>query len=1104
MSLYGALFSGVSGLNAQSNKLGVISDNISNVNTVGYKGVTGVFGTLVTSSATTSAYSPGGVLGTARQTISTQGLLQSTSSPTDIGIQGNGFFVVNQSSDGTGAVQYTRAGSFTADATGNYRNTAGLYLQAWPLDRDGRLPGEPGNLDTTSSANLASLKTVNVTSLTGSAAATSSVSLSANLRSTQTAFIGASGVVTMDSLDVRNSTIAAKDVIVPSDVNGTQRGDAFTVSTGQGVSYTYVYGGFTYGRDISDGTNGDSGIATLTGQSTLSGVEQTLNDTPVTLNNNMSVDANGIITITSVGHGLKTGDHVAIVGATDFGGMTAATAINTAGGFTVTVLTDDTYTIDTGLGTGNTTPATNAGGSAIVSPQPMKIAANGDITVSAPAHGLAVGDPVTLSGLTAAVSGVASTSINNQTFIVKSITDDNHYVLGSSLVGSGTFGGTGTIVQTDDPFKITSSSKDVIVRQVGHGLKTGDVVTLSGSTADVGNISATQLNNTFKATVIDDDHYKITVSSTATSTTGGGSGTIIAETRPFIGNILDATNANQPFLGTTTTAPFSTAALSFTISTSTTGTVKFTYTASTPNSQTGQFNNLTNLADAINAVNGLSARVVNNRIYISATDSNEAVTFANVQDTADDTGTSVLAGIDWVRELGLRDVVSGSNRFATMEGLASIVNNSPGLTGTVENAISDSSLNINVLDPLDTISFSDRATSSALPSLSGNQFTTINGSKIVQITMPSNIAFSTGDVVHINGASLPGAVNGIPKADFTGDFEITKTGNNTFTIQVADAATSGGVGDATGLVVTPPNNHGSILAALGLVDSLNGSSYTTPETTSAIGPAYDPTSPTKNMASGSIPPHSTRPATIFDAQGTGHNINMSFLKVATNTWAVEVYVTPASDVSSVLPNGQIAYGTLSFNGDGTLRSVSSTLSAAASVQWTNGAAASTVNFNWGTAGQPAGTPNATVIGLADGMSQQSADYSLNFVKQNGAPVGQLTGVAIDRAGFITASYSNGETQKLFKIPLASFTNPDQLQSASGNAYTQTSESGEVNLKQADSSGVGFLSSSALEASNVELANQLTDMIVAQRAYQANTKVISTADQLLDNLNQILR
>ena len=186
MSLYGALFSGVSGLNSQSNKIGIISDNISNVNTIGYKGNAALFQSLVTSAASTAAFSPGGVLGSNRQQVDRQGLLQSTDSPTDIAISGDGFFVVNQAADQSGQVLYTRAGSFRQDSTGNFRNSAGFFLQAWPLDREGRLPGEPGNLDTTSSANLTSLRTVNVQNLTGVAASTTSVSIGANLNATTT------------------------------------------------------------------------------------------------------------------------------------------------------------------------------------------------------------------------------------------------------------------------------------------------------------------------------------------------------------------------------------------------------------------------------------------------------------------------------------------------------------------------------------------------------------------------------------------------------------------------------------------------------------------------------------------------------------------------------------------------------------------------------------------------------------------------------------------------------------------------------------------------------------------------------------------------------
>src|SRR4051812_19458828 len=141
MSLYGALYAGVAGLQAQSNKLGIISDNIANVNTVGYKEGLSEFETLVTTAGNATAYSPGGVLGANRQLVDTQGLLQTTSSPTDIALSGAGLFVVNQNAAGDGQVLYTRAGSFTQDAQGNFTNAAGFFLQAWPLDSNGLLPG---------------------------------------------------------------------------------------------------------------------------------------------------------------------------------------------------------------------------------------------------------------------------------------------------------------------------------------------------------------------------------------------------------------------------------------------------------------------------------------------------------------------------------------------------------------------------------------------------------------------------------------------------------------------------------------------------------------------------------------------------------------------------------------------------------------------------------------------------------------------------------------------------------------------------------------------------------------------------------------------------
>ena len=178
MSVLGAMYSAVSGLAAQSQALGVISDNISNVNTIGYKGTSSNFGTLVTAASIENAYSPGGVRMTPYQHVDQQGLLQSSGSPTDIAIVGNGLFVVNEAAASGFGNNYlfTRAGSFNADKDGNLVNPAGYYLQGWPLDSTGSLPA--------STTVLTSLETVNVANLTGTAVPTSNIEMRLNLPST--------------------------------------------------------------------------------------------------------------------------------------------------------------------------------------------------------------------------------------------------------------------------------------------------------------------------------------------------------------------------------------------------------------------------------------------------------------------------------------------------------------------------------------------------------------------------------------------------------------------------------------------------------------------------------------------------------------------------------------------------------------------------------------------------------------------------------------------------------------------------------------------------------------------------------------------------------
>ena len=180
MSLYGALFSGVSGLSAQSQSMGIIADNITNVNTIGYKTTRAAFSTLVTASGTASKYSPGGVSANPGGLVDRQGLLQASTSATDLAITGKGFFVVNTDqvpTTTTGTYLYTRAGSFAADSNGYLKNTAGYFIQGYPYDAVGALP---------SNRSLASMETVNLSDLTGTATPTSTLSISANLNSDTT------------------------------------------------------------------------------------------------------------------------------------------------------------------------------------------------------------------------------------------------------------------------------------------------------------------------------------------------------------------------------------------------------------------------------------------------------------------------------------------------------------------------------------------------------------------------------------------------------------------------------------------------------------------------------------------------------------------------------------------------------------------------------------------------------------------------------------------------------------------------------------------------------------------------------------------------------
>ena len=262
-----------------------------------------------------------------------------------------------------------------------------------------------------------------------------------------------------------------------------------------------------------------------------------------------------------------------------------------------------------------------------------------------------------------------------------------------------------------------------------------------------------------------------------------------------------------------------------------------------------------------------------------------------------------------------------------------------------------------------------------------------------------------------------------------------------------------------------------------------------------ITKTYDAATSAKNMASNTLTPDFERSVQIFDSKGGARQLTMGFMKQAfSNKWHVEAYIEPAGDTTAT--DGLLASGTISFNADGTvdLVNTSTALTAAISIPWapTLGLSAQSVTLNFGTQNK------------ADGLSQFDGPSQLKGSSVDGALFGELSTIQVDSLGFVTALFENGVTQKIYKLPVAMFKNPNGLSAKTGNAYISTDASGTFNLQEAGVGGSGQVAPSTLEASTVDIAKEFTNMILAQRAFSASSRIITTADDMLDELIRLKR
>ena len=230
---------------------------------------------------------------------------------------------------------------------------------------------------------------------------------------------------------------------------------------------------------------------------------------------------------------------------------------------------------------------------------------------------------------------------------------------------------------------------------------------------------------------------------------------------------------------------------------------------------------------------------------------------------------------------------------------------------------------------------------------------------------------------------------------------------------------------------------------------------------------------------------------IFDSLGTAYALDLTYTKTGANEWTVAaddpVLASDGTTVSGTASGG----GTITFNDDGTVAATVPDPIEITVSGWSSGAADSTIAYNAGTAG--------TASGLSQYAEDDPTAMTVKSVQQDGLRQGDFYNATVDDDGLVYANYDNGVSQAVYQIPLATFTNPNGLEAQSGGVYTATPQSGTQTLVSAGSASAGTIESGALESSTVDTADEFSKLIIAQQAYAAASEIISTSQEMFDNL-----
>ncbi len=317
----------------------------------------------------------------------------------------------------------------------------------------------------------------------------------------------------------------------------------------------------------------------------------------------------------------------------------------------------------------------------------------------------------------------------------------------------------------------------------------------------------------------------------------------------------------------------------------------------------------------------------------------------------------------------------------------------------------------------------------------------------------------TWQVLDADGNQLGnGSINGLQFAD---------DGSGNMALDAASQALFDGTNNRVNI---PGSNVDFLFDGTGLTEN----SSTTTLSISADGNRQP------NIVSGSV--------TIFDSLGNSHQVTLKYSKIGNNQWTWTASVPGTST-----DNGQPASssGSIAFNADGTLD--------AANISPNNPQLTYT----------PSGGANPLVIDLNfgsgfEGITQTSSSSVVSALSQNGSASATLSNLNIDQYGNIEGIFTNGNSRTLAQVMVATFANLNGLISTGDNLYSAYANSGEPRIGSLGEETGTTVQSGALEQSNVDLSEEFTKMIVSQRGFQANARVITTADSLLQEITNLIR